>query len=60
MPKSFTDDQLRSLDCPVLALIDGRSVMLDAARAAARARSLLPRGQVEQGERQPSSGQFGE
>ena len=32
---------------PVLALIAGRSVMLDAARAAARARNLLPRGQVE-------------
>ena len=47
MPKSFTDDQLRSLDCPVLALIAGRSVMLDAARAAARARNFLPRGQVE-------------
>jgi pimeloyl-ACP methyl ester carboxylesterase len=47
MPKSFTDDQLRSLDIPVLALIAGRSVMLDAARAAARARNLLPRGQVE-------------
>jgi pimeloyl-ACP methyl ester carboxylesterase len=47
MPKLFTDDQLRSLDIPVLALIAGRSVMLDAARAAARARNLLPRGQVE-------------
>jgi pimeloyl-ACP methyl ester carboxylesterase len=47
MPKSFTDDQLRSLDIPVLALIAGRSVMLDAARAAARARNLLSRGQVE-------------
>jgi pimeloyl-ACP methyl ester carboxylesterase len=47
MPKSFTDDQLRSLDIPVLALIAGRSVMLDAASAAARARTLLPRGQVE-------------
>ena len=47
MPKSFGDDQLRSLDIPVLALIAGRSVMLDAARAAARARNLLPRGQVE-------------
>ena len=31
MPKSFTDDQLRSLGIPVLALIAGRSVMLDAA-----------------------------
>ncbi|MDT5235331.1 MAG: hypothetical protein QOF47_1318, partial [Mycobacterium sp.] len=47
MPKSFTDYQLRSLDVPVLALIAGRSVMLDAARATARARDLLPRGQVE-------------
>jgi hypothetical protein len=47
MPKSFTDDELRSLDIPVLALIAGRSVMLDAARASARARNLLPRGQVE-------------
>jgi pimeloyl-ACP methyl ester carboxylesterase len=47
MPKLFTDDQLRSLDVPVLALIAGRSVMLDAALAAARARNLLPRGQVE-------------
>jgi len=47
MPKLFTDDQLRSLNLPVLALIAGRSVMLDAARAAARARNLLPRGQVE-------------
>ena len=32
MPRSFTDDELRSLDIPVLALIAGRSVMLDAAR----------------------------
>jgi pimeloyl-ACP methyl ester carboxylesterase len=47
MPKSFTDDQLRSLDIPVLALIAGRSVMLDAGRAVARARNLLPCGQVE-------------
>jgi pimeloyl-ACP methyl ester carboxylesterase len=47
MPKLFTDDQLRSLDIPVLALIAGRSVMLDAASAAARARNLLPRGQIE-------------
>jgi pimeloyl-ACP methyl ester carboxylesterase len=47
MPKLFTDDQLRSLDVPVLALIAGRSVMHDAARAAAQARNLLPRGQVE-------------
>ena len=46
MPKAITDEQLRSLDLPVLALIAGRSVMLDPARAVARAR-LLPRGQVE-------------
>ena len=46
MPKLFTDDQLRSLHIPVLALIAGRSVMLDAARATARARNLLSRGQV--------------
>lgn len=31
----------------MLALIAGRSVMLDAAGAAERARDLLPRGQVE-------------
>jgi pimeloyl-ACP methyl ester carboxylesterase len=47
MPRVFSDEQLRSLDLPVLALIAGRSVMLDPARAAARARRLLPRGQVE-------------
>ena len=47
MPKLFTDEQLRSLDVPVLALIAGRSVMLDAQRAAERARRLLPRGQIE-------------
>jgi hypothetical protein len=34
----------------VLALIAGRSVMLDAARASARARNLLSRGQVELGQ----------
>jgi pimeloyl-ACP methyl ester carboxylesterase len=47
MPRLFTDDQMRSLDIPVLALIAGRSVMLDAARATARARNLLPRAQIE-------------
>lgn len=46
-PKLFTDEQLRSLEVPVLALIAGRSVMLDPQRAVARARELLPRGQVE-------------
>ncbi|WP_029115888.1 alpha/beta fold hydrolase [Mycobacterium sp. URHB0044] len=47
MPKVFTDDQLRSVRMPVLALLAGRSVMHDAARAAARARNLLPYGQLE-------------
>jgi pimeloyl-ACP methyl ester carboxylesterase len=47
VPKLFTDSQLRSLDIPVLALLAGRSVMLDARRAAERARRLLPQGQVE-------------
>lgn len=46
-PKLFTDEQLRGLDIPVLALIAGRSVMLDPTRAVTRARELLPRGQVE-------------
>jgi pimeloyl-ACP methyl ester carboxylesterase len=47
MPKLFTDDQLRSLDIPVLAFIAGRSVIHDARRAAARARNLLPNAKVE-------------
>ncbi|KUH84799.1 alpha/beta hydrolase [Mycobacterium sp. IS-1556] len=47
MPAMITDEQLRSLDIPVLALIGGRSVMHDAERAAERARRLLARGQVE-------------
>ncbi len=47
MPKLFTDEQLRSVNAPVLAIIAGRSVMLDPARAVARARRQLTRGQVE-------------
>ncbi|KHO23207.1 alpha/beta fold hydrolase [Mycolicibacterium setense] len=47
MPKLFTDEQLRSIDVPVLALIAGRSVMLDPPRAVARARELLVNGQIE-------------
>ncbi|MCZ8379070.1 alpha/beta hydrolase [Mycobacterium sp. CPCC 205372] len=47
LPQRFTDDELRSLDIPVLALIAGRSVIHDARRAARRARDLLTRGQVE-------------
>ncbi|ONF65036.1 alpha/beta fold hydrolase [Amycolatopsis keratiniphila] len=46
-PRLFTDEQLRSLRMPVLALIAGRSVIHDPDRAAARARELLARGQVE-------------
>lgn len=47
MPKMLTDAQLRGLDIPVLALIGGRSVMHDAAKAAERARNTLRHGQVE-------------
>jgi len=47
VPTRFTGDQLRALDVPVLALIAGRSVIHDGERAAATARKLLPRGQVE-------------
>lgn len=47
MPRLFSDEQLRSLDVPVLALIAGRSVMLDPERAVTRARELLARGEVE-------------
>jgi pimeloyl-ACP methyl ester carboxylesterase len=47
MPKVFTDAQLRALDVPVLALIAGRSVIHDAARAADSARNLLSHGEVE-------------
>ncbi|MEV7547990.1 alpha/beta hydrolase [Amycolatopsis sp. NPDC089917] len=46
-PKLFTDAQLRSLRMPVLALVAGRSVIHRPERAAARARKLLSRGQVE-------------
>lgn len=47
LPARFTDTQLRALDIPVLAVLAGRSVIHDAARAAATARRLLPRGTVE-------------
>ncbi|RSN61134.1 alpha/beta hydrolase [Amycolatopsis sp. WAC 04182] len=46
-PRLFTDEQLRSLRMPVLALIAGRSVIHHPERAAARAREFLSRGQVE-------------
>ena len=47
MPRRFTDDQLRSIEIPVLAIIAGRSVMLSPTRAAATARKLLSHGEVE-------------
>lgn len=46
-PTRITDDQLRSLGVPVLALLAGRSVMLRADRAAERARKTLRHGQIE-------------
>jgi pimeloyl-ACP methyl ester carboxylesterase len=46
-PTRITDEQLRSLEVPVLALLAGRSVMLHADRAAERARNLLPHGEIE-------------
>ena len=72
MPKSFTDHQLRSLDCPLLALRWVRSGMTwmehESTIRSSSSRAPQPDGQqiaanarmVEQGERQPSSGQFGE
>ncbi|MFV8166235.1 alpha/beta fold hydrolase [Mycobacterium sp. 134] len=47
MPKLFSDEQLRGLDVPLLALIAGRSVMLNPAHAVTRARELLARGEIE-------------
>ncbi|MDQ3786216.1 MAG: alpha/beta hydrolase [Actinomycetota bacterium] len=47
VPTLFTDEQLRSIRLPVLALIAGRSVMHDAPRALARAKALLPDVQAE-------------
>lgn len=47
MPKLFTDAALAGLDIPVLALIAGRSVMLDPDHAVSRARNLLRHGEVE-------------
>lgn len=46
-PKRITDDHLRALKLPVLTVLGGRSVMLDAPKAAAVARALVPHGQVE-------------
>ncbi|MEU0464091.1 alpha/beta hydrolase [Amycolatopsis sp. NPDC006131] len=46
-PVLFTDEQLRALAVPVLAIIAGRSVVHDPRRAHSRARALLQRGEVE-------------
>ena len=46
-PELLTDEQLRSIALPVLALIAGRSVIHDAGKAGARARALLPDACVE-------------
>ncbi|MGB3483655.1 MAG: alpha/beta fold hydrolase [Mycobacterium sp.] len=47
-PTLFTDEQLRGLQLPVLALLAGRSVVLRASRAAAHARKLLPHAEIEE------------
>ncbi|AJW40345.1 carboxylesterase NP [Rhodococcus sp. B7740] len=45
-PTRFTDEQLATLDVPVLAIIAGRSVMHDAQEAVATAERTLPDGTV--------------
>ncbi|GIM79495.1 carboxylesterase [Winogradskya consettensis] len=42
MPGTFTDEELRRIETPTLALFGERSQMLDAGAVAARMRSLLP------------------
>jgi pimeloyl-ACP methyl ester carboxylesterase len=46
-PEYFTDDQLRSISLPTLALIAGRSVMHDPQYAFDRAKALIPGVEVE-------------
>lgn len=46
-PRMITDDQLRGLSARVLVFLGGRSVMLDAGRAARRARMLVPHAEVQ-------------
>jgi pimeloyl-ACP methyl ester carboxylesterase len=46
-PTRFTDAQLRSVPIPVLALLAGRSVVLRAEHAAAHARKVLHRSEIE-------------
>ncbi|MEU8077802.1 alpha/beta hydrolase [Catellatospora citrea] len=46
-PPPLTDDELRELAVPVLALLGGRSQMYDAAQVAARIRTLMPTAHAE-------------
>ncbi|MGL6236556.1 MAG: alpha/beta fold hydrolase [Segniliparus sp.] len=46
-PKPFSEERLGQLAVPTLVLLAGRSIVHDPCRAAARARSALPNGQVE-------------
>jgi pimeloyl-ACP methyl ester carboxylesterase len=46
-PGLIDDGRLRTLDVPVLAVLAGRSVMLDSDRAAAKARKVLPHARIE-------------
>ena len=46
-PSLITDAQLRALRVPVLAVLAGRSVMLDTDRAARRARNLLQHSKID-------------
>lgn len=46
-PAYFTDDQLRSVMMPVMAIVAGRSVMHDPAAALRRAEALIPGVQAE-------------
>ena len=46
-PKRLSDAELRSITAPVLYLVGGATPVVDADRAAARARQLLPRGEAD-------------
>ena len=47
LPAYFTDEQLRSIRVPVLAIVAGRSVMHDPRAAYARAEALVPNVEAE-------------
>jgi pimeloyl-ACP methyl ester carboxylesterase len=46
IPRIFTDDELRSLSMPVLAVAGGRDAIYDAGRVTGRLRRLVPRANV--------------